>query len=233
MKSLAKLLVLALMLSGCATKEYVHGYVQEYVQGQLKPVNTQVAALESRANTTDAAIKSGAVGLEATSKRLDDAVITLKVHADRLTKNEADIAQVSKTAQDALERASAAGKLAAGKMVYEVVLSEDKVKFGTNKAILSKAAMDALDTFTAKAKSENRGVFIEVQGHTDSIGSEAVNLKVGQQRADAVLRYLHSKGGIPLHRLSAMSYGESMPVASNVNRDGRAQNRRVVLVVLY
>jgi len=226
MKNLAKLLVLTLLLSGCATKEYVH----EYVQGQLKPVNARVDALEGRANSTDAALSSGSTGLEATSKRLDDAIVTLN---NRLAKNEADIAQVSKTAQDALERAAAAGKLAAGKMAYEVVLSEDKVKFGTNKAVLSKQAMEALDEFAAKVKAENRGVYIEVQGHTDSIGSAAHNHKVGQQRADAVRSYLHTKGGIPLHRLSAMSYGESMSVASNMNRAGRAQNRRVVLVVLY
>ena len=226
MKNLAKLLVLALLLSGCATKEYVH----EYVQGQLKPVNTRVDALEGRAKGTEAALASSSTGLEATSKRLDDAIVTLN---NRLAKNEADIAQVSKTAQDALERAAAAGKLAAGKMAYEVVLSEDKVKFGTNKAVLSKQAMEALDEFAAKVKAENRGVYIEVQGHTDSIGSAAHNHKVGQQRADAVRSYLHTKGGIPLHRLSAMSYGESMSVASNMNRAGRAQNRRVVLVVLY
>jgi len=133
MKNLAKLLVLTLLLSGCATKEYVH----EYVQGQLKPVNTRVDALEGRAKGTEAALASSSTGLEATSKRLDDAIVTLKVHSDRLAKNEADIAQVSKTAQDALERATAAGKLAAGKMAYEVVLSEDKVKFGTNKTVLS------------------------------------------------------------------------------------------------
>jgi peptidoglycan-associated lipoprotein len=229
MKNLAKLLVLTLLLSGCATKEYVH----EYVQGQLKPVNTRVDALESRANGTDAALASSSTGLEATSKRLDDTIVTLKVHGDRLAKNEADIAQVSKTAQEALERAAAAGKLAAGKMAYEVVLSEDKVKFGTNKTLLSKPAMEALDEFAAKVKAENRGVYIEVQGHTDSIGSAAFNQKVGQRRADAVRSYLHIKGGIPLHRLSAMSYGETMPVASNINRAGRAQNRRVVLVVLY
>lgn len=229
MNNLAKLLVLALMLSGCATKEYVH----EYVQGQLKPVNTRVEALESRANTADAAIKSGAVGLDATSKRLDDAVITLRVHGDRLTRSEADIAQISKTAQEALERAAAAGKLAAGKVAYEVVLSEDKVKFGHGKALLDQGSMDALDMLASKIKSEGQVVFVEVQGHTDSTGSEAVNLKVGQQRADAVRRYLHAKGGIPLHRLSAISYGESMPVASNMNRDGRTKNRRVVLVVLH
>ncbi|MDP2834498.1 MAG: OmpA family protein [Pseudomonadota bacterium] len=225
MNNIAKLLVMALMLSGCATKEYV--------QEQIKPLNTRLAALESRANTTDAAIQSGAVGLDATSKRLDDAVITLRVHGDRLTRNESDIAQISRTAQEALERAAAAGKLAAGKMAYEVVLSEDKVKFGASKTLLSTEAMRALAEFAGKIKAENRSVFIEVQGHTDGTGSAAVNQKIGQQRADAVLRYLHTKGGLPLHRLSAISYGESMPVAGNMNRDGRAKNRRVVLVVLY
>jgi outer membrane protein OmpA-like peptidoglycan-associated protein len=225
MNNLAKLLVVALLLSGCATKEYV--------QEQLKPLAMRAESLENRAKTTDAAITSSSSGLAATSKRVDDSVITLKVHADRLTRNEADIAQISKTAQDALERAAAAGKLAIGKMAYEVVLSEDKVKFGTSKSRLGKEAMAALDEIAAKIKSENRGVYIEVQGHTDSIGSEAVNLKIGQQRADAVRLYLYSKAGIPLHRLSAISYGESKPVASNMNRDGRAMNRRVVLVVLY
>lgn len=225
MNNLAKLLVPALLLSGCATREYV--------QEQVKPLSVRIAALENRATTTDAAITSSSTGLEATGKRLDEAVITLKVHADRLARNEADIAQISRTAQDALERAAAAGKLAAGKMAYEVVLSEDKVKFGTGKALLSADAMAELDAFAARIKNDNRAVFIEVQGHTDSIGSEAVNLKIGQQRADAVRRYLYAKAGIPLHRLSAISYGESMPVASNINRAGRAQNRRVVLVVLY
>lgn len=225
MNNLAKLLVLALLLSGCATKEYV--------QEQLKPLAMRAESLENRAKTTDAAITSGSTGLAATSKRVDDSIITLNIHADRLARNEADLARISKTAQDALERAAAAGKLAVGKMAYEVVLSEDKLKFGTNKSTLSQEAMAALDAFAAKVKAENRGVYIEVQGHTDSIGSEAVNLKVGQQRADAVRLYLHSTAGIPLHRLSAISYGESKPVASNINRDGRAMNRRVVLVVLY
>lgn len=229
MNNLAKLLVFAFMLSGCATKEYVH----EYVQSQLKPVNNRTVVLENRSNAADAAIKSGAAGLDTTSKRLDDAVITLRVHADRLSRNEADIAQLSRTAQEALERAIAAGKLAAGKMAFEVALSEDKVKFDLNKAQLSKEAMAALDEVFTKIKAENRIVHVEIQGHTDSIGSEAVNLRVGQQRADAVRRYLYSKGGLPLHRLSAMSYGESVPIATNMNRAGRAQNRRVVLVVLY
>lgn len=225
MKTLAKLLVLVALLSGCASTDYV--------QDQIKPLNVRLAALENRIMATEVTLTAGGRDLEANGKRLDEVKAELAGHGDRLDRHEAAIEQISRTAQEALERASAAGKLIDGKLAYEVVLSEDKVKFAFRKTQLNKAAMLALDDFIARIKVEQKPVFIEVQGHTDSIGSEAVNLRVGQQRADAVRLYLHEKGRIPLHRLSAISYGERLPVATNMYRDGRAQNRRVVLVVLY
>lgn len=232
MKPMLSLVVLAMLLSGCATREYVH----EYVESQLKPVSTKVGALEGRANTADAAIQANTTAIAETGKRVDGAVseiqVTLKVHADRLAKNEADIAQLSKTAQDAVERANAAGKMAQGKLVYEVVLSDDKLKFGPNKAKLSPDAEKSLDEFAAKLKGDNKNVFIEIQGHTDSTGEAAPNLKLGEARAEAVRRYLNMKGGIPLHRMSVISYGETAPVADNKVKAGRQQNRRVVLVVI-
>lgn len=232
MKRFFSLLVAALLLSGCATREYVH----EYVQAQMTPVTTRVGALESRANTADAAIQANTTAISESSKRLDGAVseiqVTLKVHADRIAKNETDISQLSKTAQEAVERASAAGKLAQGKLVYEVVLSDDKLKFGSNKAGLSKDAEAVLNEFATKLKEDNKNVYIEIQGHTDSTGEAAHNLKLGEARAEAVKRYLNMKGGIPLHRMSVISYGESEPVADNKFKAGRQQNRRVVLVVI-
>ncbi len=232
MKPMLSLIVLAMLLSGCATREYVH----EYVESQLKPVSTKVGALEGRANTTDAAIQANAAAIAETGKRVDGAVstiqVTLKVHADRLAKNEADIAQLSRTAQDAVERANAAGKMAQGKLVYEVVLSDDKLKFGPNKSRLSPDAEKSLDEFAAKLKGDNKNVFIEIQGHTDSTGEAGPNLKLGEARAEAVRRYLNMKGGIPLHRMSVISYGETAPIADNKLKAGRQQNRRVVLVVI-
>ena len=78
----------------------------------------------------------------------------------------------------------------------------------------------------------NEEVFIEIQGHTDSIGSEKYNLRLGEARAESVRRYLNSQHGLPLHRLSVISYGESAPLTDNETREDRAQNRRVALVVL-
>ncbi len=193
---------LALVASGCATKKYV--------SGEVAGVNTRVDGVQTQ---------------------VEDAQTKLKDHEGRISKNSADTAVASKTAQEALDRAIAAGKLAEGKFLYETVLSDDKVKFGFDKADLSAEAKAALDEFAGKLKGDNRGVYIEIQGHTDNVGSEEYNFQLGEKRAEAVRRYLSLKG-VPLNRMSTISYGEAEPVADNSNRDGRNQNRRVVLVVL-
>jgi outer membrane protein OmpA-like peptidoglycan-associated protein len=236
MKSALSLAAIAvLLLPGCATKDYVH----EYVQSQMKPVSGQVAAVEGRTGTLEGRVGKAESGIQGntgaiaeTNRRVDGAVAEIKGHAERIARNEAEVANLSKSAREAMDRATAAGKLAQGKLVHEVVLSDETLKFGSDKARLGKDAEAALDAFAAKLKGENRNVFIEIQGHTDSRGDEALNLKLGEARAEAVRRYLNMKGGIPLHRMSVISYGESAPVADNKVKAGRQQNRRVVLVVL-
>lgn len=212
---------LALGLSGCATEEWVRGYVQQ----ELKPVNGRLDALEGRASSADAGIKSASTAVDAVNKRVDGVEATLRDHDERIT-------QASKTAQEALERAMAAGKLAEGKLVYETVMTDDTLKFKSGQAVLSEDAKTALVRFADDLKRDNQNVYIEIQGHTDSTGPEAYNQKLGLQRAEAVRRYLAMAAGIPLHRMSAISYGESEPAADNKTRDGREDNRRVVLVVL-
>lgn len=193
---------LALVASGCATKKYV--------AGEVAGVNTRVDGVQTQ---------------------VEDAQTKLKDHEGRISQNANATAAASKTAQEALDRAVAAGKLAEGKFLYETVLSDDKVKFGFDKAELSTEAKAALDAFADKLKADNKNVYVEVQGHTDNVGSEEYNFQLGEKRAEAVRRYLSMKG-VPLNRLSTISYGEAEPVADNSTRDGRNQNRRVVLVVL-
>ena len=74
--------------------------------------------------------------------------------------------------------------------------------------------------------------FLLVEGHTDNVGSPEVNERVGMERAESVKRYLYEQHQIPLHKMNVISYGEEKPVAPNNKRDGRAQNRRVVVKVL-
>src|SRR5580693_2769936 len=72
--------------------------------------------------------------------------------------------------REALERAEAAGKLAEGKFLYSVVLSDDSVKFPLDSSQLSPEAQTRLMDFVQKLKSDNRNVYLEIQGHTDSTG---------------------------------------------------------------
>ena len=164
--------------------------------------------------------------------RVDTLSGQVEQNQTKLREHDEQIAQVSRTAQEALQRAQEAGKLAEGKLLYETVLSDDQVRFGFDKAGLSDEARAALDTFATPIVDNNENVYIEIQGHTDSVGSETYNEELGMERAEAVRRYLNMQHKIPLHRMSVISYGESAPVGSNDSRDARAKNRRVVLVVL-
>lgn len=83
----------------------------------------------------------------------------------------------------------------------------------------------------AEIMQNNPDAVLELQGHTDSIGSEEYNKALSDRRAEAVFDYLKSKG-INQKRLKKMSLGESKPIASNETNAGRARNRRVDLVII-
>ena len=201
------MLVAGLTLTGCATKTFV----REQVDASGQRTDAKIGEVQTSVESNQKEIGS----LQAKDKEL-----------------EGQIAKLSSTAKDALKRATEAGKLAKGKFVYEVTLSDDLVNFGFDKYGLSDEAKAALDSFAAKLKKADKDVFIEIQGHTDSIGTETYNLGLGYKRAEKVMRYLGSDVGIPLHRMSVISYGEFKPVADNGTREGRAKNRRVTMVVL-
>ena len=101
------------------------------------------------------------------------------------------------------------------------------VTFRTNSAILSPEAKQQLDDLAVKTQGA-RAFMIEVAGHTDSTGSDAKNLRLSQQRADAVVQYLAVQHKIPLRRfVTPMGYGKTDSVADNTTSTGRQQNRRV------
>ncbi|MFI4976494.1 MAG: OmpA family protein [Caulobacterales bacterium] len=149
----------------------------------------------------------------------------------QLKDHDARLAVLDQSSREALERAEAAGKLAEGRFVYSMVLSDDTTKFPINGSTLSDAATAKLSDFAIKLKADNKPVYLEIQGFTDTTGTPALNLRLGADRAEAVRRFLN-KQGVALNRMSTISYGEDQPVAPNNTRDGRAQNRRVVVVVL-
>lgn len=149
----------------------------------------------------------------------------------RIDRHQAHLGELDRTTREALDRATAAHKLAEGKFLYSMVLSDDSVKFPVDRASLSPEAQTRLSDFVQKLKAENRNVYVEIQGHTDSSGSAEYNKKLGLDRAEAV-RLFMNEHGVALNRMATISYGQDAPVAPNDTRQGRAENRRVVLVVL-
>jgi peptidoglycan-associated lipoprotein len=196
-------LVVAVAASGCATKKYVAREVGE--------VNTKVETLTTEVEKTQERTKRNEVRIEEVNQETQAA---------------------KGSAQQALVKATEAEKAAKGKLIYTVTLSNDKVTFPLNRSEVSDDAKALIDEAIAQLKAENKGVFFEIEGHTDSTGPEAYNVKLGEDRAQAVRGYLHDHHGIALSRMEVISYGEAKPVQDNKTRDNRAQNRRVVIKVL-
>ena len=168
----------------------------------------------------------------ATNQKLESVASQVEQLQQHAKQTDVRLDQLSQEASDALKRAQEAGVLAKGKVVFQQTFSEDRIKFKTDKYELNTDAKAALDEFAGKVKGLQDQYFIEIQGHTDDTGGTRYNDELGQRRADEVRRYLSRAQQLPLNRMSTISYGDTLPVASNKTRDGRAQNRRVVLVVL-
>ena len=120
----------------------------------------------------------------------------------------------------------------ARRLIYEVTLSEDEGDFTFGDATLPDEAKARLDQMVTQLKADPKGVFIEIEGHTDNVGQAAYNEHLGLERAETVKRYLYAQHQLPLHKINVISYGEDKPVAPNNTRAGRAQNRRVVVRIL-
>ncbi len=104
----------------------------------------------------------------------------------------------------------------------------ERIRFQAGKALILSISFPVLDA-VAEVLMGHRQISVEVQGHTDSAGSEQRNLRLSQERADSVRHYLIERGIDP-GRLTARGYGETRPVESNRTSRGRAANRRMEFV---
>ncbi len=175
---------------------------------------------------------------------------------ERTRQNEGKISEVDQKAQAAQNSASQANQAAQqanqaaqnaqssanqkfdeiakqnARLVFETVLSEDQGNFKFGKVDLPDSAKQKIDEMVSQLKQDPKNVWIEIEGHTDNVGPKAVNEKIGMERAQAVERYLYEQYQIPLHKMNVISYGAEKPVAPNKTKQGRAQNRRVVIKIL-
>jgi outer membrane protein OmpA-like peptidoglycan-associated protein len=227
MRKLMLVSALALMTTAgtaaCASKGYVNtrvGAVDAKVNtatGQIEETQARVKTAEGRISEVDS--KAGAAQAAADSA------------AGAASAADAKAASASSDARTAGEKAEAVAA-ASRRLVYEVVLSEDQGKYKLGSAMLPDAVKSRIDDLVNQLKADPKGVYFEIEGHTDSTGSTMTNERLGAQRADMVKRYLYEAHQIPLHKINVISFGEKKPVAPNTTRDGRAQNRRIVIRVL-
>ncbi len=201
------LVAVALALSGCAKKAYV--------QREVGEVNQKVDAVSAEVEKTQQRVQANETRIDSVDKNA-----------------QTGISDAKGSAQQAMSKATAAEQAAKGKLIYTVTLSNDKVRFPVNHFEISDEAKAIIDEAVTPLKTENRGVYFEIQGYTDSTGDEAFNNRLGEERAMAVRDYIAKTHGIALSRINVISYGESNPVADNKTKDGRAQNRRVVIRIL-
>jgi outer membrane protein OmpA-like peptidoglycan-associated protein len=215
--------VLALALGGttaCATKKFVRTSVGE--------VNDKVESVSKSLEETQERTKANEAKITEVDQRAQQAAQA----ADTKAASAGQRADTAKTTADAANTKVAEVEKATKRLVYEVVLSEDKGNFKFGKATLPETAVGELDQLVTKLKSEPNGAYIEIEGHTDNAGGKELNYRLGMERAENVKRYLYEHHQVPLHKINVISYGEEKPVAPNKTRDGRAQNRRVVIKVL-
>jgi outer membrane protein OmpA-like peptidoglycan-associated protein len=218
--------ILALAVSSstaCATKKFVRTSVGE--------VNDKVDSLGKSLEET-----------QERTRRNEGRITEVDSKADRAQQTATQAGTAAQQANSAAQQANTAA-LAAGskadavekasrRLVYEVVLSEDEGNFKFAKTALPDEAKAKLDQMIMAIKADPKGAYFEIEGHTDNVGDPKTNERIGLERAESVKRYLYEQHQIPLHRMNVITYGEDKPIAENKTRDGRAQNRRVVIKVL-
>ena len=185
----------------------------------------------------------------ATNDKIESMVDTLEEVQQRTGRNERRIADVDTKVQGASDTAYAASAVASKaakaaraadakltavdkanrRLVYDVALTADEANFTFGRAELPPEAKATIDQLIDELAQDPKNVFIEIEGHTDNVGSRKANAKVGLARAQAVQRYLYDHYQIPLHKMNVITFGEERPAASNSTKSGRAQNRRVVI----
>jgi peptidoglycan-associated lipoprotein len=218
--------IVALAIGGstaCATKKFVRTSVGD-VNDKVDSLGRSVEATQERTRQNEGRIsevdqKAQAAGQSA--RQANDAA-----------SQASSAANVAGTRADAAAGKADAVDRASRRLVYEVVLNDAEGNFKFGKSELPDEAKAKLDDLITQLKADPKGVYFEVEGHTDNVGPKDVNDKIGLDRAEAVKRYLYEQHQIPLFKINVISYGQEKPVAPNTTKDGRAQNRRVVIRVL-
>ena len=202
--------VLGLLLgSSCATK---------------KMVVEQIAGLDKKVEGVETLVEENQKRIKGHDEKLATIGSLIGQHDDQFKSVDGKLKSVDGKIEE-IRKASQ------GKLLFQETVRNKDAKFKFDSSELSPDMKTALDVFVERLIAENKGVYLEIQGHTDSTGPEEWNLLLGKKRGEAVLDYLYKKHHIPLHRMQVFSFGSASPIGDNKTSQGRAENRRVEVLV--
>jgi len=189
------------------------------------------AATKEVASLTQRNLSAAQQGLQAAKGELAQSKQTLNMTAEQLAAEKKAREAAEKRARDAMDKLAVAAALAVKQEERgTVIVLPGAVLFATDKWDILPSAQVKLDQVADALKSQQDEAKMVVEGHTDSQGDDAHNLKLGQNRADSVRNYLVSKG-VKGESITAVGIGEGRPVADNKSAEGRANNRRVEIII--
>lgn len=233
--ALVLLLVAGLIAFGaaCATK----GYVRQETQ---KTATT----LSARLDTDEKNIQQNTEQIKSNTNQIGELVSINKQTTQRLESVNSDVQRVDTKAGQARTVADQAQQTASQANTQVVsldsrfqnrnnytVVTEKFVYFKFNSDQLDKSYEQDLIEVAGTIKS-NPNAILAVEGRTDNSGDAEYNIRLGERREDAVIRFLVVQQGVPMIKVHKMSFGAANPIADNQSRDGRSKNRCAVVRVL-
>lgn len=239
---IGSLLGSALLVTGCATKKFVQEEIaksQERVGSQVGRVDRELGEEKARVEGLEKGLGETRAATEDAGRKASEATAMASQaasHADEANTKATDAAAradaAGATAREAVAKASATDE-----RLTKLWASKDKrtltetlmVQFAFDKWVLDDGAQTRLLALVTQL-GEQPQLSVELEGYTDSIGTSAYNIGLSQRRAEAVRRFLVEKG-VELPRIHWIGLGDIRPVADNKTKEGRDQNRRVVIRV--
>ena len=238
----ATITTMALLLvgvsSGCvATRKFTRNRVNERAQ-----------ELNARVDTTDQNVQTNTNQIQAHTGQIEELNSVTRDHSGKISTLDSGLKQVDQKVDQKTQEAMRVGQGAQGtadKAVAQVsflgekfenrnnyiVLSEEKIKFKFDSATIDKTYLPTLDQLAQRLKGTSDAI-LAMEGRTDSAGDDTYNIRLGEKRLEAVIRYLVVNQGVPMHKVYWMSFGKDHPLTLNKTREERAENRAVVMRIM-
>jgi outer membrane protein OmpA-like peptidoglycan-associated protein len=224
--------------SGCvATRKFTRNEVDT----RATELSTQ---LGGRIDETNQKVEENTNQIGAHTGQISELGEVTRDHTTKITTLDGEIDQVDqkteqamttgqgaqRTADGAVQQVSALGTKFDNRNNYSV-MSEEKILFGFDSATIEQSFHPVLDQIASQLK-ENADTILVMEGRTDAVGENDYNIRLGERRLEAVIRYLVVNQQVPMHKVHQMSFGEDSPLNEGKTREERAENRAVVLRVM-